>query len=94
MTIWNVNTQTPLQYRRINFTGAIENLTFNKITGELVVQWTYWEHDERFVQIAILASLDQVVDVIPIEKRIRTWNLLWSPTHTRMGEEMYLNIKF
>ncbi|XP_033215683.1 protein cortex-like [Belonocnema kinseyi] len=85
LTIWNVNTQTPLQYRRIDFTGAVENLTFNKISGELIVQWTYWERDRRFAKIAILASLDRVVDVIPVEKRIRIWNLLWNPDHTRMA---------
>lgn len=86
LTIWNVNTQTPLQYRRIDFTGAVENLTFNKVSGELIVQWTYWERDRRLAKIAILSSLDRVVDVIPVEKRVRIWNLLWNPDHTRMGE--------
>ncbi|XP_043472409.1 protein cortex [Leptopilina heterotoma] len=84
LTVWNINTQKPLQYRTIDFMGAVENLTFNKLTGELIVHWICLEHNRREVKIVVLASLDRIVDFIPIYKD-KILNFTWNPDHTKIA---------
>ncbi|XP_051173837.1 protein cortex isoform X2 [Leptopilina boulardi] len=85
LSVWNVNVQKPLQYRTIDFTGTVENLLFNKLTGELIVHWSCYERGERQVKIVVLENLDKIVDFIPIEKDVKILNIISNPDHTKLA---------
>ncbi|KAG7212039.1 hypothetical protein KM043_011233 [Ampulex compressa] len=85
LSLWNVNRQEPQGYRRVNFYGSVENLAWNKLSGELVVQWSYWEDRTRHTVVPLLGSLDHVVDVLPIQKDARVCCIMWNSDHTQLA---------
>nr|XP_012139793.1 PREDICTED: APC/C activator protein CDH1-like [Megachile rotundata] len=85
LLLWNVNKVDALSYRLVKFHGAVENLAWNKHSGELVVHWSYRERQNRYTIIPVFASLDRIVDVIPIDKETRVDTILWNFDHTQIA---------
>uniref|UniRef100_A0A0C9PMR9 Cort_0 protein n=1 Tax=Fopius arisanus TaxID=64838 RepID=A0A0C9PMR9_9HYME len=86
LSLWDMQRQESIGYKRVAFLGHVKNMKWNKISGELVVQWYYWEGEKRFVTIPVLASWDRIVDVAQWNTRHGTnaFNIIWSPDHTKM----------
>ncbi|XP_076248671.1 protein cortex [Calliopsis andreniformis] len=86
LSLWNVNKLDPEQvsYRHVDFFGAVKNLAWNKISGELVVHWSYWIGENQYTAIPVLASLDRVVDVLPVEKDSQFNYIMWNSDHTQL----------
>lgn len=61
LSLWNVNKLDPeeVSYRHVDFFGAVENLAWNKSSGELVVHWSYWVEQTQYTAMPVLASLDR-----------------------------------
>ncbi|KAK0173049.1 hypothetical protein PV328_006303 [Microctonus aethiopoides] len=89
LSLWDVTRQQCIGYRRIDYLGYVRHLAWNKLTGELVVVWYYWENTEtRQITIPVLSSWDRVVDVINFEETERNSsiaNIIWNPDHTVIG---------
>ncbi|CAK9803925.1 Protein cortex [Anthophora plagiata] len=85
LSLWNVNKLDPVSYRHVEFQGAIENLAWNKISGELVVQWSYWEGQNRCTVMPVLASLDRIVDELPVDKESQVHDIAWNSDHTQLA---------
>ncbi|XP_058118960.1 protein cortex-like [Anopheles coustani] len=64
-------------YRREEPDCIVTALSFNKVSGELVVCFTYADDDKQ-PEIVVLASLDRVVDVLRNHEESIV-HLLWSP---------------
>ncbi|THK32959.1 protein cortex [Diachasma alloeum] len=90
LSLWDMQRQESIGYKRVAFLGHVKNMNWNKISGELVVQWYYWEGDKRFVTIPVLASWDRVVDVAQWSTRYGThaFNVIWNPDHTKLGVQL------
>lgn len=87
LSLWDIAAQQSFGYRRVSFFGYVKNMIWNKVSGELVPQWNYYENDNRFVTIPILASWDRVVDVAEWAEHLGTGvaNIIWNPDHTQIG---------
>ncbi|XP_011497839.1 PREDICTED: cell division cycle 20.5, cofactor of APC complex-like [Ceratosolen solmsi marchali] len=85
VSLWNVNSQRQLGYRKVKFVGSVDSMMFNKLSGELLVHWYYLENDRLRSKIAILAGLDHIVDAVPIQSEHRMLNIVWSPDHTKLA---------
>lgn len=85
LSLWNVNKLNPVSYRHVHFHGAVENLAWNKHSGELVVHWSYWEGRNRYTVMPVLASLDRIVDVLPVDKALRVISINWNSDQTQLG---------
>ncbi|XP_076764146.1 protein cortex [Xylocopa sonorina] len=85
LSLWNVNKLNPANYRHVNFHGAVENLAWNKHSGELIVHWSYWEGHKRYNVIPVFTSLDHIVDAIPVEKELQVNAVIWNPDHTQLA---------
>ncbi|XP_008546772.1 protein cortex [Microplitis demolitor] len=102
LSLWDVPKQKSLDYRRVNFLSRVKHLAWNNLSGELVVVWYYWnDSDTRLTTIPVLASWNQIVDAISIQKttplltfKNRIANVMWNPYHTKIGlqtaDRMYL----
>ncbi|XP_063979117.1 protein cortex-like [Diachasmimorpha longicaudata] len=90
LSLWDMQRQESIGYKRVAFLGHVKNMKWNKISGELVVQWYYWEGDKRFVTIPVLASWDRIVDVAQWSPRYGThaYNVVWNPDHTKLGVQV------
>lgn len=86
LSLWNVNTQSQLGYRKIRFVGCVDTLLFNELSGELVVHWFYLDNDRLHSKIVVMASLDKVVDAVPIQPGHKILNVLWNPDQTKLGK--------
>ena len=95
LALWNVNVQRQIGLRKIPKVLSVESMMFNKLSGELVVHCLYIENEKLRSTIVVLASLDRVVDAIPldcmdsIESDRRVYNLLWSPDHLKFGMKCF-----
>ncbi|XP_044586487.1 fizzy-related protein homolog isoform X2 [Cotesia glomerata] len=92
LSLWDIPKQKSLDYRRVNFLSRVKHLAWNKLSGELVVVWYYWEGNTRSTTIPVLASWNRIVDGITIQKNTdslsfnhRIANVVWNPHHTRLG---------
>ncbi|CAG5088779.1 Similar to cort: Protein cortex (Heliconius melpomene) [Cotesia congregata] len=92
LSLWDIPKQKSLDYRRVNFLSRVKHLAWNKLSGELVVVWYYWEGTTRSTTIPVLASWNRIVDGIIIQKNTdslsfnhRIANVVWNPHHTRLG---------
>ncbi|KOC64464.1 Cell division cycle protein 20 like protein [Habropoda laboriosa] len=85
LSLWNVNKLDPVSYRHVDFQGAVENLAWNKISGELVVQWSHWTGQNRCTMMPVLASLDHIVDELPVDKDSQVHDITWNSDHTQLG---------
>lgn len=70
---------------RVKFNGCVQNLAWNKLSGELVVHWTYKEGDNKYAIIAVLASFNQIVDVAPMNKESRLIFLKFNASHEKLS---------
>ncbi|KAH8305396.1 hypothetical protein KR018_001767, partial [Drosophila ironensis] len=71
-------------YRRKDKRIIIKTVTFNKITGELLVNIIRKENADLICEILVLASLNRVVDLISHQSR-GTLFLMWSPDGTNLA---------
>lgn len=90
LSLWDIPRQDSIGYKRVAFVGHVKNMIWNKVSGELVIQWYYWEDNKRFVTVAVLASWDRIVDVAEWDSRYGSHvaNLVWNPSHTKLGIQM------
>ncbi|XP_071568701.1 protein cortex [Temnothorax nylanderi] len=84
LSLWNVNKCAMTAYVRTKFNGRVENLVWNKLSGELVVHWTYMEGDNRYAIVAVLASLNRIVDVLPLDKETQLSFLKFNAAHEQL----------
>ena len=85
LSLWNMNKLNPPAYRTVKFNGAVENMLWNKQSGELVVHWTYLEGGKQYTIMPVFASLDRIVDVLPVDKEMQVNTVMWNFDHTQLG---------
>ncbi|TGZ54308.1 Protein cortex [Temnothorax longispinosus] len=85
LSLWNVNKCAMTAYVRTKFNGCVENLVWNKLSGELVVHWTYMEGDNQYAIVAVLASLNRIVDVLPLGKETQLSFLKFNAAHEQLS---------
>jgi len=85
LSLWNVNKCAMTAFVRAKFNGRVENLAWNKLSGELVVHWTYKEEDNIYTIVAVLASFNRIVDVLPLDKEIRLCFLKFNAAHEQLS---------
>ncbi|XP_026670063.1 LOW QUALITY PROTEIN: protein cortex-like [Ceratina calcarata] len=89
--LWNVNESTlGATYRKVSFKGTIVNLAWNSLTGELVVHWHYRKErgGDWCTVMPVLASLDRIVDVLPVEQESRVYSIMWSPDYSQLAVQL------
>jgi len=74
-----------IAFVRTKLNGRVENLAWNKLSGELVVHWTYREGDNRYTIVAVLASFNRIVDVLPLDKETQLSFLKFNATHEQLS---------
>ncbi|KYN38761.1 Protein cortex [Trachymyrmex septentrionalis] len=85
LSLWNVNKCAMTAFVRVKFNGRVENLAWNKLSGELVVHWTYKEEDNIYTIVAVLASFNRIVDVLPLDKEMRLCFLKFNAAHEQLS---------
>ncbi|XP_076298604.1 protein cortex [Lasioglossum baleicum] len=85
LSIWDMTTKDVISYRVVDFFGSINHLAWNKISGELVVQWTCIDEENEFTIMPVLSSLDRVVDEIPMAKTSRVHAVMWNVDHSQIA---------
>ena len=85
LSLWNVNELDVVRYRCVNFYAGVENLAWNKLSGELVVHWLYSDGHKRYTVMPVLANLDCIVDRLPVEKETRVNYIVWNHDHTQLA---------
>uniref|UniRef100_A0A182RHR2 WD repeat-containing protein 55 homolog n=1 Tax=Anopheles funestus TaxID=62324 RepID=A0A182RHR2_ANOFN len=70
-------------YRRQDCDCIVTTLSFNKISGELVVCYSFTDMNKQ-PEILVLASMDRVVDVMRNHDDVIV-HLLWSPDGKQLG---------
>ncbi|XP_034174555.1 protein cortex [Osmia lignaria lignaria] len=85
LLLWNVNKVDAVSYRLVKFHGAVENLAWNKRSAELVVHWSCRRRRNRYTVMPVFANLDHIVDVLPVDKKIRVNSILWNFDHTQLA---------
>lgn len=73
---------------RTKFNGHVENLAWNKLSGELVVHWSYLEGDNRYTIVAVLASFNRIVDVLPVNKETQLSFLKFNAAHEQLSKQI------
>ncbi|KAJ8670428.1 hypothetical protein QAD02_001687 [Eretmocerus hayati] len=85
LSLWNVNSQRHLCYRKITFLGSVDSMMFNKLSGELVVHWYYLDGNRLRSVIAVLADFDTIVDAVPLHTEHRMLNIIWNHDHSKLA---------
>ncbi|KYN01302.1 Protein cortex [Cyphomyrmex costatus] len=85
LSLWNVNKCVMTAFVRAKFSGRVENLAWNKLSGELVVHWTYKEEDNVYTIVAVLASFNRIVDVLPLDKDMRLCFMKFNAAHEQLS---------
>lgn len=92
LSLWNINTSEMIDYLPAKYDGCVENLAWNNLSGELVVQWSYTEGDKRYTVVPILASFGRIVDALPLEKETRLSFFKFNATYEQLGKcKTYIN---
>ncbi|XP_043524356.1 cell division cycle 20.4, cofactor of APC complex-like isoform X2 [Frieseomelitta varia] len=86
LSLWNMNKLNPPTYRDVKFNGAVENMLWNKHSGELVVHWSYLKGRKQRTVMPVFASLDRIVDVLPVDKEMQVNAVMWNSDHTQLGQ--------
>ncbi|KAG5309579.1 CORT protein, partial [Acromyrmex insinuator] len=92
LSLWNVNKCAMIAFVRAKFNGRVENLTWNKLSGELVVHWTYKEEDNIYTIVAVLASFNRIVDVLPLDKETRLCFLKFNAAHEQLMIQQWVTM--
>lgn len=82
------------KYWRSDKKHVIHTLSFNRLSGELVVSYSYVKNNEVQHELLVLASMDRVVDVLSNHAN-SVWFLMWSPDGKRLisaGDDESLTI--
>ncbi|XP_048507567.1 protein cortex isoform X3 [Athalia rosae] len=80
LTMCDIQSRLPHSFNTTRFRSSVDNLAWNKITGELVVNWFVREHERRESAVIVYANFDFITDVItPTANRSRVGHMLWSP---------------
>ncbi|XP_012165960.1 protein cortex [Bombus terrestris] len=86
LTLWDMNRLSAPTYRDVRFQGIVKNMIWNKHSGELVVHWSYAErHNDACTAIPVLASLDRIVDEIPLDKEMQINAIMWNSDQTQLA---------
>ncbi|XP_012289015.1 protein cortex [Orussus abietinus] len=85
LTLWNVNSEKLLSLRWIKLKGFVNNLIWNKLSGELVVNWIYSQRRTKISTIPVFSNFNRVVDVLPVEKKTYVSRLICSPDNTQLA---------
>lgn len=85
LSLWNINTYAMIDYLPAKFQGRVENLAWNKLSGELVVHWSYAVGNKRHSVMPVLANFERTVDAIPLDKDERLSFLKFNATHKQLG---------
>ncbi|EFN75770.1 Protein cortex [Harpegnathos saltator] len=84
LSLWNVNTYAMIDYLPAKFQGCVENLAWNKLSGELLVHWSYAVGRKRHSVFPILANFERVVDAIPLDKDEQLSFLKFNAAHKQL----------
>ncbi|XP_066593346.1 protein cortex-like [Prorops nasuta] len=88
LALWNMNTSKHLSRRMVQFYGSVEHLLWNKHSAELVVNWCYWDSNQRRRSILpVLSCLDQVIDDLKFKSSFRASSILWNPNQTLLAAQ-------
>lgn len=68
------------------YNGRVEHFAWNKLSGELVVHWTYKNNEKHYSVVPILASLGQTVDALPLERKTQLSFFKFNSTHEKLGK--------
>ncbi|XP_046427316.1 protein cortex-like [Neodiprion fabricii] len=89
LSIWNIQRQMSLGYRAIKFDGCVDTVLWNKVTGEMAVNWFVRDHadpDNYYAAMPVYASFDNVTDaIIPSLKKTRIPYAAWNPDGTQIA---------
>lgn len=85
LSLWNVSKCAMTAFVTTKFNGRVKNLAWNKLSGELVVHWTYREGDNRYTIVAVLASFNQIVDVLPLDKETQFSFMKFNAAHEQLS---------
>nr|XP_033325618.1 protein cortex-like [Megalopta genalis] len=72
-------------HRTVDFFGSVDNLAWNKHSGELVVHWTQVDEDGEYTIVPVFASIDRIVDAVPVNKESRVSSVMWNADHTQIA---------
>ncbi|XP_078042056.1 protein cortex isoform X2 [Augochlora pura] len=64
-------TSNMVSHRSVDFFGSVDSLAWNKHSGELVVHWTQFDESGEYSVVPIFASIDRIVDVVPVNKELK-----------------------
>ncbi|XP_025264590.1 protein cortex isoform X2 [Camponotus floridanus] len=85
LMLWNVNKKTIIDHKSVkSYDFRVENLVWNKLSGELVVHWTYREGNKRYSIVPVLASFDRIVDALPLKHQTHISFLKFNGTHEEL----------
>lgn len=85
LSLWNINTYAMIDYLPAKFEGRVENLAWNKLSGELVVHWSYPVGNNRHSVMPVLANFERTVDAIPLDKDERLSFLKFNTTQKQLS---------
>lgn len=85
LSLWNVNTKTPLCFRTIEFKGHVRHLLWNKLSGELVVHWFYHKNRRSRAIVTVLGCMDRIVDVLPVQEHKEVSDIMWNHNHAQIA---------
>lgn len=65
--------------------GSVENLAWNKLSGELVVHWSFKEDDRQYNVLPVFSSFGRIVDAVPLDKEAQLSFFGFNATHEKLG---------
>lgn len=88
LSIMNISRPKCLVYRSISFNGCVDSISWNKVTGEMVVNWFVHKRGQCFVAMPVYASFNRVTDaIVPTLKKNRIAYVAWSPDGSQIGTQ-------
>ncbi|XP_050464043.1 protein cortex-like isoform X2 [Cataglyphis hispanica] len=99
LSLWDINKKVMTANVCVKSHGlCVENFAWNKLSGELVVHWTYKVANKRYTIVPVLASFDRIVDALPLAtKEAHISFLKFNATHEELityGNEVFSIWKF
>ncbi|XP_072749606.1 protein cortex isoform X2 [Anoplolepis gracilipes] len=98
LSLWNIDKKAMIANVCVkSHRPRVENFAWNKLSGELVVHWTYSVDNKRYTIIPVLASFDRIVDALPLSKEAHISFLKFNATHEELityGNEVFSTWKF
>ncbi|XP_012226608.1 uncharacterized protein cort isoform X2 [Linepithema humile] len=76
--------KTKPHFINTKFESSVEHLLWNKLSGELLVHWSYKEENTQYTIIPILAHLNKVVDTVPLNKETQPSFIKFNAAHDKL----------